>query len=104
MFILGILSTIIDNVFHTTINYGASGIFGASISGVGWIGTIVGLALLIPSICVSVRRLHDTDRSGWWWWISIICCIGSLILLVFYLQPSTPGPNRFGPDPSGGAI
>lgn len=64
--------------------------------------TIWGLATIIPIISVSVRRLHDTDRSGWWWWLNLlfICAIGPIILLVFYILPGTPGPNRFGEGPA----
>lgn len=59
------------------------------------------LALLIPSLAVAVRRLHDTNRSGWWLLIGFIPLLGALVLLVFYLLDGTPGPNRFGPDPKG---
>src|SRR5687768_3369411 len=63
----------------------------------------VALAVLIPSIAVTVRRLHDTNRSGWWYLISFIPLIGALVLIVFLVLPGTPGANRFGPDPKGGA-
>jgi uncharacterized membrane protein YhaH (DUF805 family) len=59
------------------------------------------LATLIPMIAVTVRRLHDTDRSGWWVLISFIPLIGSLVLLVFAVLDSTPGANRFGANPKG---
>ena len=85
---------------------------------------LVFLALLIPSIAVAVRRLHDTNRSGWWIlsplagyvivWLGIaaessaITLIGSLVvigfaimLLVFYFLDGTPGPNQYGEDPKG---
>jgi uncharacterized membrane protein YhaH (DUF805 family) len=54
------------------------------------------LAILVPSIAVGVRRMHDQDKSGWF----ILVPIANLI---FYCLPGTPGPNRFGPDPLGGA-
>jgi uncharacterized membrane protein YhaH (DUF805 family) len=57
------------------------------------------LGILIPSIAVGFRRLHDTDRSAWWLLIAFIPLIGGLALLVFYILPGTTGPNRFGPDP-----
>ena len=57
------------------------------------------LALLVPSLAVTFRRLHDTNRKGWWILISFIPLIGALVLFVFYLLDGTPGPNRFGPDP-----
>ena len=53
----------------------------------------------IPAIAVLVRRLHDTDRSGWWYWISIIPFVGIIVLFVFLVQRGTEGPNRFGGDP-----
>jgi len=46
-----------------------------------------------------VRRLHDTDRSGWWILIGFVPFIGNLVLLVFSVLDSQPGPNRFGPSP-----
>ncbi|WP_375196889.1 DUF805 domain-containing protein [Sphingobium sp.] len=57
------------------------------------------LAILIPYIAVAVRRLHDTDRSGWWLLIVFFPIIGSIVLLVFFIMGGTRGPNRFGPDP-----
>ena len=57
---------------------------------------VVWLAVLLPTIAVSVRRLHDTDRSGWWYWITLVPCIGGIWYLVLMLLPSTPGQNRFG--------
>jgi uncharacterized membrane protein YhaH (DUF805 family) len=65
----------------------------------GVITGIVGLALFLPSLAVGVRRLHDTDRSGWWLLIVLIPIIGWLVLLFFFVSPGTPGPNRFGPSP-----
>ena len=57
------------------------------------------LAMFIPSLAVSFRRLHDTDRSAWWILIGLIPLIGAIVLLVFYILPGTTGPNKFGPDP-----
>ena len=54
------------------------------------------LAILVPSIAVGVRRMHDQDKSGWF----ILIPIANL---VFYCLPGTPGPNKYGPDPLGGA-
>ena len=58
------------------------------------IATIYSLAVLIPSIAVGVRRMHDTDHSGWWLLLPIVN-------LVFACTDSTPGMNRFGPNPKG---
>ena len=57
------------------------------------------LALLIPSIAVTVRRLHDTGRTGWWWWIGLVPVIGIIVLLVFMALEGEPGQNQYGPDP-----
>ena len=46
-----------------------------------------------------VRRLHDTGRSGWWFYIGMLPLIGNIVLLIFCVQDSQPGQNRFGPNP-----
>ena len=60
---------------------------------------IYSLAVLLPSIAVGVRRLHDKDRFCHWIWIMLIPVIGSIILLVFFCQNGTSGSNRYGNDP-----
>lgn len=60
---------------------------------------LLGLVLFIPSLAVTVRRLHDTDRSGWWMLLALIPLIGGIVLLVFMCLEGTRGPNRFGADP-----
>ncbi|MFI6782671.1 DUF805 domain-containing protein [Micromonospora sp. NPDC050276] len=65
----------------------------------GLIGTIVSLALLLPGLAVAVRRLHDTDRTGWWLLIALVPIVGAIVLIVFFVQGGTPGPNRFGASP-----
>ncbi len=60
------------------------------------LGLLFALALFLPSIAVGVRRLHDSDRSAWWLLIVLVPGIGSIVLLVFYCLPGTPGRNRFG--------
>lgn len=56
------------------------------------------VATAIPSLAVSVRRLHDIDYSGWWILISFVPVVG-LIAIVWWATKGTDGPNRFGPDP-----
>ncbi|MDE9449574.1 DUF805 domain-containing protein [Aliiroseovarius sp. Z3] len=63
---------------------------------------LFGLATLLPVISVTVRRLHDTDRSGWWYWLALIPLIGIIILIVWYASKGTDGANKYGPDPLGG--
>jgi len=57
------------------------------------------LALLLPNLAVTVRRLHDIDRSGWWMFILLLPLIGAIVMFVFMCLRGTPGPNRFGQDP-----
>ena len=57
------------------------------------------LGMLVPSLAVTVRRLHDTTRSGWWILIALIPAIGTIILLIFMVLDSTPGDNEYGPNP-----
>jgi len=57
---------------------------------------LVGIALLIPSLAVAVRRLHDTSRSGWWILIALIPLIGVIVLIVFLASEGTPGSNEYG--------
>ena len=83
------------------VNLLVTGVTGSSTAGVP-IMLVYGLFLLgslIPSIAVTFRRLHDTDRSAWWLLIGLIPFLGSIVLIVFYCLPGTPGPNRFGPAP-----
>ena len=59
------------------------------------------LVLMLPLLSASVRRLHDTNRSGWWYWIVLIPLVGPIIFLVWTCIKGTSGPNRFGSDPLG---
>lgn len=69
--------------------------------GLGLLSGIYTLAVLIPSIAVSVRRLHDTDRSGGWFLINAIPLIGVIVFLIFTAQDGTPGDNQYGSNPKG---
>lgn len=95
-------------LFYILISIGLSfidnftGTFDAD-TGIGLLGGLFSLALLIPSIAVSVRRLHDTSRSGWWLLIGFIPLIGSVVLIVFFVLDSTPGDNEYGPNPKAAA-
>lgn len=64
----------------------------------GIVSTIVALLLIIPSLAVGARRLHDTGRSGWWWLIALIPLVGIIVLIVFWVQDSKPD-NQYGPNP-----
>ncbi len=79
------------------------GIFGlrwlSSGNPMGPLSSLASLALVIPSIAVSVRRLHDLDKSGWWYLLGLIPLIGALILLIWFASSGTAGSNRFGAEP-----
>ena len=89
--IVGVVGGILDAIFSTR-----SGMYG----GTGPIQGILQLALLLPSLAVGARRLHDTGRSGWWLLIGLIPLVGWIILLVFFVQDSKPS-NQHGPNPKG---
>jgi uncharacterized membrane protein YhaH (DUF805 family) len=67
-------------------------------TGVPVLTLVLVLGLLVPTLAVSVRRLHDTDRSGWWLLLNLIP-FGGIVTLVFSCLDSQPGANRFGPSP-----
>lgn len=72
------------------------GIADAMIGGIGILDPLYSLVVFVPSLAVSVRRLHDTNRSGWWLLIGLIPVIGTITLLVFTLQASQNEGNRYG--------
>lgn len=62
----------------------------------GIVGSLFTLAIFVPSVAVSVRRLHDINRSGWWVLVALIPFIGWLVLLIWAIRKSDEGENRFG--------
>lgn len=73
------------------------------ITGLGILNPIANLALLLPTIAVSVRRLHDLGRSGWWYLLILIPLVGIVVLLIWFCGKGTSGANRFGDDPTSDA-
>jgi uncharacterized membrane protein YhaH (DUF805 family) len=73
------------------------GRLGMAEGGFFYFGSI--LALILPSIAVTIRRLHDLGRSGWWCFIGVIPFVGSIILLIWFCQRGTDGDNLYGADP-----
>ncbi|MFW1676910.1 DUF805 domain-containing protein [Pontibacter sp. JAM-7] len=65
----------------------------------GILGGMYSLVILLPSLAVCVRRLHDTGRSGWWMLVGLIPVLGTLVLLAFLIQDSDDSCNQFGPYP-----
>lgn len=67
--------------------------------GLAAIHGLIGLALILPSLAVGARRLHDVGRSGWWLLIGLIPLVGFLVLLFWNVRAGDIGPNAYGPDP-----
>ena len=65
---------------------------------------IVALGLFLPYLAVTIRRLHDTNRSGWWILIGFIPLVGLIVMLIFLCTKGTDGSNDFGPDPFKGDL
>lgn len=79
---------------------------GLNFEGIGYgpIYSLYALAVFLPGVAVSIRRLHDTDRSGWWLLLAFIPLIGAIILIIWLATDGTPGDNRFGSNPKAGAV
>ncbi len=83
--IVTIVSSLLDSALFST----------DMATGIGPIYAITTLVLFLPGLSVFIRRLHDTDRTGWWAWIALIPIVGFIVLLVFMLLPSKMGPTRW---------
>ena len=86
-FLVGIATTAID------------ALFGYSLGDNGPVNGIVALAMLCPGLAVSVRRLHDIDKSGWWLLLVLLPIIGWIVLIVWACTDGTRGTNQYGVDP-----
>lgn len=86
-------------LFNAIISLVLGVIDGAIGADVSILGGLYALAVFLPSLAVTFRRLHDTDRSGWWLLISLIPLVGAIVLLVFMCLDGNRGQNRFGADP-----
>jgi uncharacterized membrane protein YhaH (DUF805 family) len=67
--------------------------------GMGLLSGLFAVGMILPSLAVGVRRLHDIGRSGWWLLIYVVPLIGGIVLLVFAVRDSNPGENAYGPNP-----
>ncbi|MBD5363944.1 MAG: DUF805 domain-containing protein [Bacteroides sp.] len=65
-----------------------------------WLGYLWSLATLLPSLGLSVRRLHDIDKSGWWIFLGLIPLVGAIILIIWACKESQPYDNQYGPVPN----
>ena len=87
-FLVNIVTTIVDAILGTDFDDSSGGL----------ISSLVSLALLLPSLAVGVRRLHDTDRSGWWILLGLIPIIGWILLIIWFATDSK-ADNQYGPNP-----
>lgn len=74
-------------------------IAGTTLFGDGLISVLITIALLVPAVSVGVRRLHDTNRTGWWMLAFIIPLLGLILALFWLTKRGTVGPNQYGDDP-----
>ncbi|MFK4110531.1 DUF805 domain-containing protein [Streptomyces sp. NPDC002176] len=81
-FIISVVLTILDNALD-----------------INFLATIYGLVVLLPSLAVTARRLHDTSRTGWWILLVLIPIVGAIILIVFLASEGKPEANEYGPNP-----
>ncbi len=96
MFVLfNVIASVITQILDRVLGWGD-----------GWANTgpitlVYTLAVFLPALAVGIRRLHDTNRTGWWTLLALIPLVGAIVLLVFYAQPGNVGANTYGPDPKG---
>jgi len=91
-FLASFLINLVLNIIDAILGLGMGG-------GIGVLSGIYGLAVLVPGLAVGVRRLHDTDKSGWWLLIGLIPIVGLIVLIVFWATEGLPGTNRYGNNP-----
>lgn len=84
-------------IWVVNIVLGTSGYY---VNFIEWINWIFSVAVLVPTLAVSWRRLHDTGRAGGWWFINLIPVVGTIIFLILCIGQSQPQPNRFGDVPA----
>ncbi len=86
--IIGVIFVIVDGVMGWELD-----------EDLGVTSAVFLLLTLITSVTVLIRRLHDTGRTGWWILLSFIPLVGSIVLFIFTVLDSTPGANKYGPNP-----
>jgi uncharacterized membrane protein YhaH (DUF805 family) len=96
-FIFAIVAMIIDNIIGTTLKMDT--INGAINIPYGYIYLLYALAVFLPSLALTVRRLHDVGKSGWFILIGLIPIVGAIWLLVLMVTDSDPRDNEYGPNP-----
>jgi uncharacterized membrane protein YhaH (DUF805 family) len=85
-------------LFGILVSIGAN-IIDAIIGSFGVVSGLAALALLLPGLSVSIRRLHDINKSGWWILIFIIPIVGFVLWLIWFTREGDAGENNYGPPP-----
>ncbi|TXR52894.1 DUF805 domain-containing protein [Quadrisphaera setariae] len=94
-----VLFTVVVGIVTSTLD---TALFGTRSDDTGPLNAIASLALLVPTLALGWRRMHDTDRHGAKYLIGLIPVVGWILVIVWACQDGQPGPNRFGPSPKGG--
>lgn len=95
-----ILIGLITGIGLYSYNTGESPVLGPILMGIGSIVLVIFVfGLMVPNLAVTIRRLHDINKSGWWILVGLIPYIGPLVLFVFCCLDSPSGTNKYGPNP-----
>lgn len=92
-----LLAAVIDNIIGTTFSFNTMN--GMMHLPYGYLYMLYALAIVIPSLAVAVRRLHDVGKSGWFYFIALIPLVGAIWLIVLFCTEGNHGDNEYGPDP-----
>lgn len=96
--IFSFVAALLDNLLGLNVNSS----YGSSYVSTGYISMVYSLAVFLPTLGVTVRRLHDVGKSGWMILVALIPFVGWIWLIVLEATAGQPGPNQYGPDPKGG--
>lgn len=89
VFVISIIISIIEKILNIDYPKGDG----------GPISSLFSLAILLPSLAVSVRRLHDIGKNGWWILLGLLVPVGTIILIIWSCADSQYGENEYGPNP-----
>ena len=96
--ICAVLAQVIDNVLGITFKFTNPATGQEQNTTYGFTYALVLIGTFLPQLAVWIRRLHDTNRSGWYYWICLLPLIGGILLLVWFCSAGTTGENNYGPD------
>ncbi|MFM5886317.1 MAG: DUF805 domain-containing protein [Novosphingobium sp.] len=103
-FLVQIAAMVLDSILGTAYSFTNPATGQSESLFYGWFYLLAALVMFLPNLAVLVRRLHDTNRSGWWYWIALVPLIGIILLIVWLASRGTNGGNDYGSDPLGGDL